>query len=67
MLHELEELDNVMRHQPLHPGETIAHATAYACEQRGWIRRNSNGDWVPTDEGLLRWSAYQREQRGLVI
>lgn len=50
--HLLEELRNVVGHYPLFPGDTLSHATAKACAERGWIRRNTNGDWIPTADGL---------------
>lgn len=45
----LEEARNVARNAPVFPGDTLSHATASECERRGWIRRDHNGYWVPTE------------------
>ncbi len=44
----LEEARNVARHWPVFPGDTLSHASAYECARRGWIRRDSDGNWRPT-------------------
>ena len=46
----LEEARNIARNAPVFPGDTISHATARELERRGWIKRDANGDWVPTDK-----------------
>ncbi len=58
----LEELNNIVRNYPVFAGHTISHQGARACQGRGWIERNRNGDWIPTAEGLRRhaeeWNVY---------
>lgn len=42
---ERDELANVMRNEPVHPGDTISHATARALNNKGLIRRQGV-NWV---------------------
>ena len=44
----LEEARNIARNAPVFPGDTLSHASARECAQRGWIKRDANGDWIPT-------------------
>ena len=58
--HIYGELRNVIRGAPLWPGDTVSHAGARECARRGWIERDGDGRWVPTDAGraaLLAWGA----------
>lgn len=50
--HILEELASVVRNYPLFAGDTISHETARICGERGWITRDSAGNWIPTARGL---------------
>lgn len=50
--HVREELLNVVANYPLWPGDTISHETARLCEARGWIRRQADGNWIPTASGV---------------
>lgn len=50
--HVIEELGNIYKNQPLFPGNTISHATANECVERGWAKRNDNGDFVITLDGM---------------
>lgn len=45
----LEEARNIARNAPVFPGDTISHRTAAECERRGWIQRNADGYWIPTE------------------
>ena len=47
-----EELLNVVANYPLWPGDTVSHETARLCSERGWIRRQADGKWIPTRKGL---------------
>jgi hypothetical protein len=49
--HYLEELGNVVTNQPVWPGDTLSHRTANVCGERGWIKRDSKGDWIATRLG----------------
>jgi len=56
--HIFEELYNIYLNGPVFPGNTLAHYTVQECEDRGWVRRNSNGDLVVTSLGstaLREW------------
>lgn len=48
--HVLEEARNIARHGRVWPGDTLSHATARECEQRGWARRDDAGYFVPTPQ-----------------
>lgn len=50
--HYREELLNVIHNSPVFAGDTISHKTANECGVRGWIKRDENGDWVPTVKGI---------------
>lgn len=63
--HYLEELANVVENYPLFAGDTISHETAQVCGKRGWIVRQSDGNWIPTAEGLHVYACnpqYQQQQ-----
>lgn len=45
----LRELSNIVRGEPLWPGDTLSHATANICVRRGWADRNSDGCFVATN------------------
>lgn len=47
--HILAEARNIARNHPVHPGDTISHATAKEVRKRGWSMRDENGDWLPTE------------------
>lgn len=44
--HLIEEYRNIMKNQPVFPGDTISHSSAYELERRGLIKRNEKGDWI---------------------
>ena len=50
--HYREELRNVVDGYPLWPGDTVSHAGAKVCSERGWIVRQKDGSWIPTALGL---------------
>lgn len=52
----LEELGNVIEHEPLFPGDTCAHEDAAELERRGYIERLGTGDWVSTKSGREVWA-----------
>lgn len=44
--------DFVAKHgKPLFPGDTLSHATADTCVERGWAARDGEGNLAPTLEG----------------
>lgn len=45
-----DEARNIALNAPLWPGDTISHATAKLCGERGWAKRDDNGYWVPTEQ-----------------
>lgn len=47
-----EELGNIVTNAPVFAGDTISHATARICGQRGWAERDGNGEWIPTQLGI---------------
>lgn len=56
--HLLEQLDCVINHEPLWPGNTLSHELAYELEKRGLIRRlRETGEWVSTTAGRKAWAA----------
>lgn len=59
--HLLEELRNVVHNYPLWPGDAVAHETAKECARLGWIRRDLEGNWIPTAVGLARLSEPVKE------
>ena len=56
--HVYEELSNIVKHQPLPPGDTISHRTANECIRRGWAAREENGNIVATKSGKLALEAW---------
>lgn len=57
-LHVYEELANIVKGQPLWPGDTLSHVTATQCVERGWARRDDAGNFVATDRGVAEYSRY---------
>jgi hypothetical protein len=55
----MEELGNVVKNQPLWPGDTVSHAGAYELQRLGLIRRCGEGNdyWCPTQQGLQCYAA----------
>lgn len=53
----LEELNNICQNYPVYAGKTISHAGARECSDRGWVKRNTEGDWVPTTKGWQMFAA----------
>ena len=49
-----EELANIVKNEPVFPGDTISHKTARQCVELGWASRNAQGDFVATDKG--KWA-----------
>lgn len=66
--HVYEELANIVTNAPVFSGNTISHRTANACGERGWAKRNGDGDWTPTPAGrkaLRAWlEASEDDARG---
>lgn len=62
--HYYEELHNVIEGEPLFPGDTISHQGANECERRGWIRRDTEGNWISTPLGNIHHSEYQKRNGG---
>lgn len=56
--HIYEELANICTNRPLFPGDTISHATANECVKRGWAKRDFDGHYVPTGEGVAALQAW---------
>lgn len=50
--HCVEEMRNIADNYPVFPGDTISHESANECGRRGWAVRNTDGNWIPTAEGL---------------
>jgi len=44
--HEREQLQSVMKHEPLWPGDTLSHDDARRLADRGLIRRDGSGNWI---------------------
>jgi hypothetical protein len=61
----LEELANVVEHHPLGAGDTLSHETARFCAERGWIVRQEDGKWIPTEQGLRVAASESLEGGGL--
>lgn len=65
-LHErvlLDELANIAHGQPLFAGDTLSHATANECVDRGWAKRDERSHFCLTLEGAAYLRAHQ-EQHG---
>lgn len=54
---ERDELQNVMRNYPVFAGDTISHHTARSLRDRGLIKRDRNGEWVPCWEAIRGWKS----------
>lgn len=48
----IEQLACIVDSYPLWPGDTLSHGSATACELNGWTKRDSDGNWIPTAEGV---------------
>lgn len=55
----LDELENIVDNHPLWPGDTLSHASANECIERGWATRDLNWDFIPTEEGRIRLAREQ--------
>jgi len=42
----LDQFAAIVRHGPTFPGDTIGHSLAEKLAERGWIRRDEDGNWV---------------------
>ena len=58
--HLMEELGNIVKNAPVFPGDTISHQTANALGSSGFAQRNSEQDWVPTEDGQKFWELWLR-------
>lgn len=47
------DLFNAAKHSPVQPGGTLSPKSMGECSKRGWVRRNSQDDWVITTKGRL--------------
>lgn len=62
--HVYEELANIVTHARVFAGDTISHATATECVRRGWAKRDVEGDFMPTLEGIRALDAWTKEASG---
>ena len=63
--HVREEMRNILKNQPVWPGDVISHATAHECEIRGWAVRTVHGNIVATDAGREAIEAREGGQDGM--
>ena len=47
-----EELKNIVRNWPVFAGDVISKDQVKFLESLGWIKRDDDGDWMPTKQGL---------------
>lgn len=54
----VQELGNIVENSPVQPDDIISDRTADECQRRGWVTKDSNGNWVATEVGVNLWPIY---------